>query len=273
VVGYVARNDRLYRFQEDPAGDYQVLTAACPREQTPWLWPRRSTFFAILDSSRDSADFGRLLVTILAPRSAITPSGDIGRGCREISRIPGILQFADKEALLAGLKQDDPPMHFYRMLEEMPGYTAMGLPAGAAPPPDTIRVDGVLDLSNVSTQSPARIEFRPGLRVATGAGLGTFSAFIPVHHAESIATPCWVAFRVQVLSGRVGFAAYDNRKGIIARTPAIAKSPEPQTIALRVADMRSATHIVIFNESTLPSGGLVDVLDAAVLVSKDAARR
>jgi hypothetical protein len=212
-------------------------------------------------------------VTILAPRSAITPSGDIGRGCREISRIPGILQFADKEALLAGLKQDDPPMHFYRMLEEMPGYTAMGLPAGAAPPPDTIRVDGVLDLSNVSTQSPARIEFRPGLRVATGAGLGTFSAFIPVHHAESIATPCWVAFRVQVLSGRVGFAAYDNRKGIIARTPAIAKSPEPQTIALRVADMRSATHIVIFNESTLPSGGLVDVLDAAVLVSKDAARR
>jgi hypothetical protein len=82
-----------------------------------------------------------------------------------------------------------------------------------------------------------------------------------------------VVLRIQVLSGRVGFAAYDERKGIIALTPAIAKSPEPQTIALRVVDFRPATHIVIFNGSTLPSGGLVDVLDAAVLVSRDAARR
>jgi len=273
VVGYVARNGRLYRFQEDPGGDYQVLSVACPQERTPWLWPRRSTFSSILNVSSDSPDAGRLLATILAPRSAMTPSGDIGRGCREISRISGILQFADKEALLAGLRQDDPPMHFYRMLEEMPGYTAMGLPAGATPPPDTIRMDGVLDLSKAFSQSPARVEFRPGLRVATGAGLGAFSGFIPVSHAESIATPCWVVLRIQVLSGRVGFAAFDSRKGIIARTPAIARSPEPQTIALRVADFRPATHIVIFNESTLPSGGLVDVLDAAVLVSKNAPRQ
>jgi hypothetical protein len=273
VVGYGARNGRLYRFQQDPGGDYQVLSAACPPGPATWPWPWSSTFSSILNFAPDSPDAGRLLVTILAPRSAMTPSGEIGRGCREISRISGILQFADKEALLAALRQDDPPMHFYQMLEEMPGYTAMGLPAGAAPPPDTIRVDGVLDLSQASTQSPARIEFRPGLRVATGAGLGTFSAFIPVHHAESIATPCWVVLRMQVLSGRVGFAAYDERKGIIAHTPAIARSPEPQTIALRVADFRPATHIVIFNESTLPSGGLVDVLDAAVRVSRDAAGR
>jgi hypothetical protein len=272
VVGYVARNGRLYRFQEDPGGDYQVLSAACPREQAPWLWPRRSTFSSILDFSQDSPDAGRLLVTILAPRSAMTPSGEIGRGCREISRISGILQLADKEALLATFRRDDPPMHFYRMLEEMPGYIGMGLPADAAPPPDTIRVDGVLDLSKTLAQSPAQVQFRPGLRIATGAGMGTFSVFIPVSRAESIATPCWVALRVHVLSGRIGFAAYDDRKGIIARTPAIAKSPEPQTIALRVADFRTATHIVIFNDSTLPSGGLVDILDAAILAPKAAAR-
>jgi hypothetical protein len=203
----------------------------------------------------------------------MTPSGDIGRGCREISRIPGILQFADKEALLAGLRKDDSPMHFYRMVEEMPGYTGMGLPASAAPPRDTSRMDGVLDLSKAFAQRPARVEFRPGLRVATGAGLGTFSGFIPVSRAESVATPCWVVLRIQVLSGRVGFAVFDSRKGIIVRTPAISRTPEPETIALRVADFRPATHIVIFNGSTLPSGGLVDVLDAAVLVSKNAPRQ
>jgi hypothetical protein len=273
VVGYVARNGRLYRFQEDPRGDYQVLSATCPQGRTSWLWPWRSTFSSVLGFSQDSPDAGSWLVTILAPRSAMTPSGEIGRGCREISKIPGILRFADKEALLAGLRQDDPPMHFYRILEEMPRYTAVGLPASAAPPPDAIRMDGVLDLSKAFSQMSGRVQFRPGLRVTTGAGLGMFSGYIPVSHAESITTPCWVALRLQVLSGRVGFAAFDNRKGIIARTPAIARSPEPQTIALRVPDFRSATHVVIFNESTLPSGGLVDVLDAAVLVPKNAARQ
>ena len=76
-------------------------------------------------------------------------------------------------------------------------------------------------------------------------------------------------FRSQVLAGHVGFAAFDSRRGIIARTLAIPKSLGPQTIALRVPDIRPATHIVIFNESTVPSGGLVDVLDATVLAPKD----
>jgi hypothetical protein len=269
----VARHGRLYRFQEDPGGDYRVLSAACPRERTAWLWPWRSTFSSVLRFPQDSPDAGRLLVTILAPRSAMAPSGEIGRGCREISSIPGILQFADKEALLAGSRRDDPPMQFCRILDEMPRYSGMGLPASAAPPPDTIRMDDVLDLSGAFARRPARAQFRPVLRVTTAAGLGKFSAFIPVSHAESIATPCWVALRVQVLAGHVGFAVFDNRKGIIARTPAFATSPEPQTIALRVADIRSATHVAIFNESTLPSGGLVDVLDAFVLVPKNAARQ
>jgi hypothetical protein len=74
--------------------------------------------------------------------------------------------------------------------------------------------------------------------------------------------------RLRVLSGRVGFAAYDSRTGIIARTPAIAKGPDPQTVALPVRDFRSATHIVIFNGSTLPGGGLVDVLDAFVMARR-----
>jgi hypothetical protein len=272
VVGYVARSGRLYRFQEDPGGDYQVLSAACPPEQTAWLWPWRSTFSSILQFPQGSPEAGRLLVTILAPRSAMTPSGEIGRGCHEISKIPGTLRFADREALLASLRQDDRPIHFCRLLDEMPGYKGVGLPAGAAPP-DTTRVDGILDLSDAFAHRPARVQFRPDLRVVTSAGLGMFSGYIPVSHAESIATPCWVALRLQVLAGRVGFAAFDIRKGIIARTPAIAKSPEPQTIVLRVPDLRSATQLVIFNESTLPSGGLVDVLDAAVLVPKNADRQ
>jgi hypothetical protein len=75
-----------FSIQEDPSGDYQVLSAACPPEHTAWLWPWRNTFASILRFSRDSPDGGRWLVTILAPRSAMTPSGEIGRGCRESRR-------------------------------------------------------------------------------------------------------------------------------------------------------------------------------------------
>jgi hypothetical protein len=271
VTGYVARNGQLYRFQEDAGGDYEVLSAVCPRSGTAWLWPWRKTFSSILYFPADSADSSSLLVTILAPRSTIysegSRTGEIGRGCREISRTPGILLFADKPAVLAALRRDDPPMHFYRTLDEMPGYAGVGLPASAAPPRDAIRVDGIIDLAHTQ-QTPSRLTWAPNLRVPTAAGLGMFSAFIPVIHAESIASRCWVVLRLRVLSGRVGLAAFDNRTGIIARTPAIAKGPDPQTVALPVRDFHSATQIVIFNESTLPSGGLVDVLDAFVAVRR-----
>jgi hypothetical protein len=183
------------------------------------------------------------------------------------------LLFADKPALLAALGRDDPPMHFYRTLDTMPGYTGVGLPASAAPPPDAVRVDGIIDLANPQTQGRAQLKRDPNLLVATAPGMGAFSAAIPVEHAASVATRCWVVLRLRVLSGRVAFAAFDNRTGIIARTPAIAKGPDLQTIALPVSDFRSATHIVIFNDSTLPAGGLVDVLDAFVLVPKEQAAR
>ena len=148
----------------------------------------------------------------------------------------GAAHWADVEAdLLASLRQDDPPIHFHRILDEMPRYSGMGLPASAAPPPDTIRMDGVLDRSSAFAQRPGRVQFRPVLRVTTGAGLGTFSALIPVSHAESIATPCWVMLRVQVLAGHVGFAVFDNRKGIIARRSPQVRNPRQSPCGWRIS--------------------------------------
>jgi hypothetical protein len=52
-------------------------------------------------------------------------------------------------------------MHFYRMLEEMPRYTGVGLPASAAFPPNTIRMDDILDLSKAFSQGPGRCNSGP----------------------------------------------------------------------------------------------------------------
>ena len=32
------------------------------------------------------------------------------------------------------LRRTDPPMHFYRNLDQMPGYTGVGLPPSEVPP-------------------------------------------------------------------------------------------------------------------------------------------
>jgi hypothetical protein len=108
--------------------------------------------------------------------------------------------------------------------------------------------------------------------VTAPALLGGFSAAIPVTDAGSVTAPCWVVLKLRVRAGRVGFAAFNRRTGIIARTRAIAAAAEPQTVALQVADFRAATDIVVFNESTI--GSQADVLDAAILVArKDGGRK
>ena len=68
-------------------------------------------------------------------------------------------------------------------------------------------------------------------------------------------------------SGRIGFAAYNVRTGILARTSApILKSAQPMDVVLAVPDLRNATSIVIFNDGNVPAQ--VDVLDATVLTTE-----
>jgi hypothetical protein len=76
--------------------------------------------------------------------------------------------------------------------------------------------------------------------------------------------------KLRVRAGRVGFAAYSPRTGIIARTQAIAAASEPQTVALPVPDFRNATQIIVFNESMIR--GQADILDAAILVAAHTGR-
>jgi hypothetical protein len=189
-----------------------------------------------------------------------------------VSRIRGTLLLDDWKALVAWSRQTDPPIHFYHNLDEMPGYTGVGLPPEAAPPPGTERVEKVIDLAAIEALNGSRVERLPQVRVTTIRALGGFSAAIPATHAESVATPCWVVLKLGVHAGRVGFAAFNAGTGIIARTKAIAAAAEPQTVALQVPDFRAATDIIVFNES--PIGSQADILDATILVTrKDAGRK
>jgi hypothetical protein len=272
LVGYASHNGQLYRFQQEPGGSYDVISAVCPVSSdvglTYYAWYRNwpTVFWTVLRIPDSSPDAQRVLVTLLAPRAVAEPAGWMDRACRALSRVPGTLLLADRKAMVEQLRRSDPPMHFYRNLDEVPGYVGVGLPPAEVPPQGTTRLDNVIDLSRMEAVNGARMDPGPERRLTTIAHMGGFYGLIPVHHAESVGGPCWVQLRLRVLSGRVGFQAFKMNKGTLAKTLGIGAARDPQTIALQVPDFRSATHIVITNESS--TSARVEVLDAAILVAR-----
>jgi hypothetical protein len=272
LVGYASHDGRLYRFQQEPGGSYDVISAVCPVSPNAGLteyawyvkWP--DVFWNVLRIPEDSPDAQRVLVTLLAPKAIAEPAGWMGRTCRTLSRVPGTLLLADRKAMVEESRRTDPPMHFSRNLDQVPGYTGVGLPPSEVPPQDTIRLDNVIDLSQMAAWNDGHMDSGPEHRLTTLPHMGGYYGSIPVHHAESIVGPCWVELKLRVLSGRVGFRAFNTRNGELAHTLPIGAARDPQTIALRVPDFRSATNIIVTNESS--TSAQVEVLDAAILVAR-----
>jgi hypothetical protein len=271
LTGYAMGNGQLFRFQEYAAGGYEALSAVCPESVGTWYEPSNGVFSTYSLLPGKAGEPARRMVSVLAPRSYMAPAGPVGRSCREVSRVRGTLMPEDWKELVAWSRHDDPLMHFYHNLDEMPGYTGVGLPPEAAPPPDTVRVENAIDLAAIEALRGARLDYVPEARVTTPAPIGAFAAAIPVTHPGAVTTPCWVAMKLRVRAGRVGFAAFNPRTGIIARTQrAIAAAAEPQTVALPVPDFRDATQIIVFNDSMIR--GQADILDAAILVAAHTGR-
>jgi N-acyl-D-aspartate/D-glutamate deacylase len=82
-----------------------------------------------------------------------------------------------------------------------------------------------------------------------------------------VVTPCWIQLRLKVDHGAIGIAAFNDNTGIVSRTNSVVmKSEEPMDVVLKVASLRTANYVIIFNETGLASQ--VEVLDAAVLVTQ-----
>ena len=264
LVGYAASGGQLYRFQQEDDGGYEALSLVCGPGGDDWHQPWAGVFSVSLNVV-DGPDAGRRMVTVLAPRAYLTPASAIGRSCREVSRVRGTLLLEDWRSLVERSRRDDPVMHFYRNVEEMPGYAGVGLSLDAIPPRDAVPLENAIaDLSGIVATGDARVERVPQVRVTTIPVPGGFSAFIPVKHTEGAASAGWIVLTLRVRRGRVGFGACPKDYSLLARTKSIAPSAEPQTVALPTPDLRHTTNIVVFNEGYLASQ--VDILEAGILV-------
>jgi hypothetical protein len=272
VVGYATQNNQLYRFAEHDEGDYEVLTAVCPAAPEisliRWHYRPEGTFSATERLPNPKRDGAAVILTVLTPQKATEPASWIRRSCRLIGTLHGSLLLADNDSMIASLRRNDTPIHFPRMLEQVPGYAGVGLPMEMRPPQDPVRLNSVLDLGKIEPLSgQASVDHGPPALVKTPSALGAFAAAVPLAHAESVSVPCWVQLRLKVLTGEVGFAAHNRKTGIVARTSTpILKSNSPQDVVLKVPDLHTADSISIFNENDHYSAQ-VEVLDAAVLVT------
>jgi hypothetical protein len=254
----------LYRFQEEDAGGYEALSVVCGPGGEDWHQPWAGVFSVSLDMVH-GPEAGRTMVTVLAPRSMLTPAGAIGRSCREVSRIRGTLLSEDWRRLVEQSRRDDPVMHFYRNIEDMPGYAGVGLAPDAIPPDGAVPLENAIaDLSGIVAAGDARVERVPQVRVTTIPVPGGFSAFIPVRRTEAAVAAGWFVLRLRVRRGRVGLGACPKNRSLLSTTKFIAPSAEPQTVALRTPDLRHTTDIVVFNDGDTISE--VDIFAAGVLV-------
>jgi hypothetical protein len=264
LVGYAAWGGQLYRFQEEEDGGYEALSMVCGPGGEDWHQPWAGVFSVSLDMVH-GPEAGRRMVTVLAPRSMLTPAGAIGRSCREVSRIRGTLLSEDWRRLVEQSRRDDPVMHFYRNIEDMPGYAGVGLAPDAIPPDGAVPLENAIaDLSGIVAADGARVEHVPQVRVTTIPVPGVFSVLIPVKRTEAATSAGWIVLKLRVRRGRVGLGACPKDRSLLSRTNSIAPSAEPQTVALRTPDLLHTTDIVVFSEGSATSE--VDIYEAGVLV-------
>lgn len=265
LVGYAAWDGQLFRFEEEDDGSYEVLSAVCRAGEEEWNRPWTGEFSAS-ESIVGGPDAGRTMVTVLAPRSSMAPSGPIGRSCREVSQVRGTLFFEDWRRLVERSRADDTVMHFYRNIEGLPGFMGVGLSPENLPPRDAIPFEtAVADLPATVATGGGQVERGPQVRVTTIPVPGGFSAVIPVKNTGTAASlGGWLVLKLQVRRGRIGFAACPKDFSLLSRTKCLAPSPAPQTVALLTPDLRHTTDIVIFNEGN--TSAEVDIFEASVLV-------
>jgi hypothetical protein len=264
LVGYAAWGGQLYRFQQEEDGGYEALSLVCRTGGEDWHQPWTGVFSVGLDVI-DGPEAGSRMITVLAPRPSLTPAGAIGRSCREVSRVRGTLRLEDWRRLVEQSRRDDPVMHFYRNVDDMPGYAGVGLSPDTIPPSGAMPLkDAIADLSGIMANGDARVERLPQVRVTTIPVPGGFSAFIPVKRTEAAASAGWLVLKLRVRRGRVGLGACSKDGSLLGRTKSIAPSAEPQTVALRTPDLGRTANVVVFNEGNLASE--VDIFEAGVLV-------
>ncbi|HEV2688634.1 MAG TPA: hypothetical protein VGV35_08775 [Bryobacteraceae bacterium] len=121
VRGYALRHGGLVRFEEDTAGDHELVTLTCPAALR-WDYRFHVPYSSALYLPRlHPNDADRVVITALVPPDGPPPYTTLHPECQVVQRIQSFLTPVDRRALVEKMRREDRPMRFYRQPNHMPG--------------------------------------------------------------------------------------------------------------------------------------------------------
>jgi hypothetical protein len=119
IRGYALRHRNLVRFEENAAGDYELLSLACPVTLEGDFRARVPYSNVLYLPRQHLEDVDRSVVTALIPTDGPRSYAELHPECGIVLRIRGFLSPVDRKALVEKMRREDKPMLFYRQLSEM----------------------------------------------------------------------------------------------------------------------------------------------------------
>jgi hypothetical protein len=121
VTGFALKQGQLYRFLEDHAGPYTVISLACPLAEAENY--REAPFSSLLYLPKgDQA--ARAIVTALLQPIGSPSYASLHPDCKVVEEIHGVLIFVDRRELVEKMRREDQTIRFYRSLSDVPAAAA-----------------------------------------------------------------------------------------------------------------------------------------------------
>ena len=266
VMGYGFRQGSLYRFDEKPDGDFDLLSIACPQsDQLNGLLSSAPYNSVIHVPNPAWGEPSGSIATVLLPHVSkrTLPHPD----CHLIYSGRATRTAADWRAMVQQLRAADLSIKFPQSFDELPGYKGIGATTADDPPMGAVTLGKLLDIREThALYDKARVGWSNGVTVVTAPDLDTFSAAIPIHKADSIRGPCWVHIKAHVVSGRIGMGVLSGTgKGFLFQQPVVLKNPKAVDLYFPLATLRDAGEVVIFGGSArVQSTVEIEAADVAV---------
>jgi hypothetical protein len=269
ITGYVVDEQKVYYFNQDPAGNFVFGSRVCPFE----TWPAANKFNlphfnAIYLPKAPRTDPARSFLPAAGandPQSAVAtfvmPAQDFearhdafDADCRVLDTARGSLTEVNLKELLDSQKQDR-PMHFLKNIEEAEAHQ-FDSNTVAAPMFDLDHMVPAYDKAHIETRNQVKV-------VTTSRERYSFAAVIAMPDLR-FPQPSWVAVRLRITKGQIGVGILDKDKNDFSSRTFIDGGDGSETVYLKLKPTPGPKEFVIENGDYV-GGSAVEIESVRVI--------
>lgn len=114
IRGFGLKNGRMYRFIENPSGNYELAMILGPQDNAMSGFSQRVLFTNTMILPSTSGGSAPVLLTAIVQPGGPRNYQDILPNCRVVQRNPLVMDAVDEDALIRKLRREDRPIRFHR---------------------------------------------------------------------------------------------------------------------------------------------------------------